>query len=136
MYYIYVCVYQYENLYITLTYLILALCSYLCNALPHNAKIKTFIKDMEPIMELGPDALIMADPGLILMVRETPLSLVHLENFTAATRAGATLMPLAPGWYHGPEDFEALARSVVDRALDHLGLPELVSRRWTGDEAE
>lgn len=73
---------------------------------------------------------------LVLMVRETPLSLVHLENFTAATRAGATLMPLAPGWYHGPETFEELAGSVVDRALDHLGVPELVSRRWTGDEAE
>ncbi len=73
---------------------------------------------------------------LILMVRETPLSLVHLENFTAVTRAGATLMPLAPGWYHRPESLEELASSVVDRALDHVGLPELVSRRWDGDEAE
>ena len=50
------------------------------NALPHNAKIKTFIKDMEPIMELGPDALIMADPGLILMVREHwPDTAIHLS---------------------------------------------------------
>jgi len=50
------------------------------NALPHNAKIKTFIKDMEPIMELGPDALIMADPGLILMVRERwPDTAIHLS---------------------------------------------------------
>jgi putative protease len=50
------------------------------NALPHNAKIKTFIKDMEPVMELGPDALIMADPGLILMVRERwPDSAIHLS---------------------------------------------------------
>jgi len=50
------------------------------NALPHNAKIKTFINDMEPIMELGPDALIMADPGLILMVRERwPDTVIHLS---------------------------------------------------------
>jgi putative protease len=50
------------------------------NALPHNAKIRTFIKDMEPIMELGPDALIMADPGLILMVREHwPDTAIHLS---------------------------------------------------------
>jgi len=50
------------------------------NALPHNAKIKTFIRDMEPIMELGPDALIMADPGLILMVRERwPDTAIHLS---------------------------------------------------------
>lgn len=41
-----------------------------CNVIPHNAKIKTFVKDMTPIIELKPDALIMADPGLIMMVRE------------------------------------------------------------------
>jgi U32 family peptidase len=41
------------------------------NVIPHNSKIKTFIKDMEPIIAMGPDALIMADPGLIMMVRET-----------------------------------------------------------------
>ena len=50
------------------------------NALPHNAKIKTFIQDMEPIMALGPDALIMADPGLILLVREHwPDTAIHLS---------------------------------------------------------
>jgi len=50
------------------------------NVLPHNAKIKTFLADMEPIIELGPDALIMADPGLILMVRERwPDMPIHLS---------------------------------------------------------
>ena len=50
------------------------------NALPHNAKVRTFIRDMEPIMELEPDALIMADPGLILMVRERwPDTAIHLS---------------------------------------------------------
>jgi putative protease len=50
------------------------------NVIPHNAKIKTFIKDMEPIIEMQPDALIMADPGLIMMVREAwPDMPVHLS---------------------------------------------------------
>jgi putative protease len=50
------------------------------NILPHNAKIKTFIKDMEPIIEMRPDALIMADPGLILMTRERwPEMAIHLS---------------------------------------------------------
>lgn len=50
------------------------------NVIPHNAKIKTFIKDMEPIVAMKPDALIMADPGLIMMARETwPDMPVHLS---------------------------------------------------------
>jgi len=50
------------------------------NLLPHNSKVKTFMADMEPIIELGPDALIMADPGLIMMVRERwPEVAVHLS---------------------------------------------------------
>ena len=50
------------------------------NVLPHNSKVKTFLADMEPIIELGPDALIMADPGLIMMVRERwPELPIHLS---------------------------------------------------------
>jgi len=50
------------------------------NVLPHNAKIRTFLADMEPVIEMGPDALIMADPGLILLVRERwPEMPVHLS---------------------------------------------------------
>lgn len=50
------------------------------NVLPHNTKIKTFIRDIEPIVALGPDALIMADPGLIMLVRERwPELPVHLS---------------------------------------------------------
>ncbi|MCG7893636.1 MAG: tRNA 5-hydroxyuridine modification protein YegQ [Candidatus Thiodiazotropha taylori] len=51
-----------------------------CNVMPHNAKLKTFIKDLEPIIAMGPDALIMSDPGLILMVRERwPEMPIHLS---------------------------------------------------------
>ena len=50
------------------------------NIMPHNSKIKTFIDDMRPVIEMGPDALIMADPGLIMMVRETwPNMPIHLS---------------------------------------------------------
>ncbi len=50
------------------------------NILPHNSKVKTFIDDLEPVLELGPDALIMADPGLIMLVRERwPEQEIHLS---------------------------------------------------------
>ena len=50
------------------------------NLLPHNAKLKTYLKDMEPVVEMKPDALIMADPGLIMMVRERwPEQTIHLS---------------------------------------------------------
>ncbi|MGF1759914.1 tRNA 5-hydroxyuridine modification protein YegQ [Photobacterium sagamiensis] len=51
-----------------------------CNIQPHNSKLKTFIRDLKPIVEMGPDALIMSDPGLIMMVRENfPDVVVHLS---------------------------------------------------------
>ena len=50
------------------------------NIIPHNSKIKTYMKDIEPIIELNPDALIMADPGLIMMVKEKfPNQVIHLS---------------------------------------------------------
>ncbi len=50
------------------------------NILPHNSKIRTYLKDMEPVIEMQPDALIMADPGLIMMVRERwPETEIHLS---------------------------------------------------------
>ncbi len=51
-----------------------------CNIQPHNSKLKTFIRDLKPIVEMGPDALIMSDPGLIMMVRENfPDVAIHLS---------------------------------------------------------
>ena len=69
---------------------------------------------------------------LVLMIRESPLSLVHAENILALTRAGATVMPLSPPWYHRPKTLGDLVEDTCARALDHLGLSELVPRRWTG----
>jgi putative protease len=51
-----------------------------CNIQPHNSKLKTFIRDMKPVVDLNPDALIMSDPGLIMMVREAfPEMAIHLS---------------------------------------------------------
>lgn len=50
------------------------------NIAPHNAKLKTFIRDLKPVVEMGPDALIMSDPGLIMLVRENfPEMPIHLS---------------------------------------------------------
>lgn len=71
---------------------------------------------------------------LILVPREMPLSLIHLKNMTAATEAGATILPASPAFYSRPETIEALADTVVARILDHIGVTparELI-RRWGG----
>jgi putative protease len=61
-----------------------------CNVMPHNAKLKTFIKDLEPVIAMAPDALIMSDPGLILMVREAwPEMPVHLSVQANTVNAAA-----------------------------------------------
>src|SRR3990167_8416116 len=50
------------------------------NIAPHNAKLKTFLRDLQPVIEMGPDALIMSDPGLIMLVREHfPQMPIHLS---------------------------------------------------------
>ncbi|MCF6281295.1 MAG: tRNA 5-hydroxyuridine modification protein YegQ [Candidatus Polarisedimenticolaceae bacterium] len=61
-----------------------------CNIMPHGAKLKTFLRDIGPIVEMGPDALIMSDPGLIMLVRETwPDMPVHLSVQANTTNAAA-----------------------------------------------
>lgn len=67
---------------------------------------------------------------LILVTRETPLSLIHLENMTALTRAGATIMPACPAFYHNPEKVEDLVDFVIDRILQHLGVDARLVDGW------
>src|SRR3954449_11498450 len=67
---------------------------------------------------------------LVLMPRETPLSTIHLENMLTVRRAGATILFLAPGFYHGAESVEQLVDFMVGRALDQLGLENTLARRW------
>ena len=70
---------------------------------------------------------------LVLLARETPLSLVHLRNMVAATEAGATVMPAVPSFYAGVENLQQAVDTVVARALDHVGLRLDLVPRW-GEE--
>jgi flavin prenyltransferase len=67
---------------------------------------------------------------LILVVRETPLSLIHLENMVKVTRAGAVVLPAAPTFYGRPATVDAVVDTVVARVLDQLGLPTSLAPRW------
>jgi 4-hydroxy-3-polyprenylbenzoate decarboxylase len=67
---------------------------------------------------------------LVVMPRETPLSDIHLENMLRLRRAGATILFLAPGFYHGAETVGDLVDFIVARCLDQLGLEHTLTRRW------
>ena len=67
---------------------------------------------------------------LVLMPRETPLSLIHLRNMLAVKEAGATVLFLAPGFYHGAETVGDLVDFVVGRAVDLIGLDVQLVKRW------
>jgi 4-hydroxy-3-polyprenylbenzoate decarboxylase len=67
---------------------------------------------------------------LVLMPRETPLSAIHLQNMLTLRQAGATILFLAPGFYHGAETVGDLVDFVVGRALDQLGLENALVKRW------
>ncbi|MBI4567076.1 MAG: UbiX family flavin prenyltransferase [Planctomycetes bacterium] len=69
---------------------------------------------------------------LVIVLRETPLSLIHLENMTRLARAGATILPAAPGFYHRPTRVEHLVDFIVARLLAALGLETSMLPEWTG----
>jgi 4-hydroxy-3-polyprenylbenzoate decarboxylase len=86
------------------------------------------------LVERAADVALKERRPLILVPRETPLSLVHLENMTRLTRAGAVIMPAAPGFYHRPTSIDQLVDFVVARVLDHLGIENGVGRRWASGQ--
>ena len=86
------------------------------------------------LVERAADVALKERRPLILGPRETPLSLVHLENMTRLTRAGATIMPAAPGFYHRPKSIDDLVDFVAARILDHLGVEHRVGKRWRSGE--
>ncbi len=67
---------------------------------------------------------------LVVMPRETPLSAIHLRNMLTLREAGATILFLAPGFYHGAESVGDLVDFVVARCLDQLGLENQLAKRW------
>jgi 4-hydroxy-3-polyprenylbenzoate decarboxylase len=80
------------------------------------------------------DVMLKERRKLVLVVRETPLSAIHLENMLAVTRAGAVVLPASPSFYSKPRTVEALLDTVVGRVLDQLGLPNDLAPRWGEQE--
>jgi len=84
------------------------------------------------LIERAADVVLKERRTLVLVPRETPLSLVHLRNLTLVAEAGAIVLPAAPGFYHKPEQVRDLVDFVVQRILDHLGLEVALVKRWQG----
>jgi 4-hydroxy-3-polyprenylbenzoate decarboxylase len=76
------------------------------------------------------DVMLKERKKLILVPRETPLSLIHVKNFELLLLAGATLIPANPSYYTRPATVEQVVDTVVARVLDHLGVPQKLVERW------
>ena len=84
----------------------------------------------EDVLLRAADVVLKEKRKLILVPRETPLSLVHVRNFELLLQAGAILLPANPSFYTGPKTIQDVADTVVARVLDHLGLPQTLVPRW------
>ena len=82
------------------------------------------------LVERAADVTLKERRRLVLVPRETPLSLVHLRNLVTVTEAGAVVLPAAPGFYHRPTKVSELVDFVVQRILDQLDIDITVAPRW------
>ena len=85
---------------------------------------------MQNLIHRASSVAIKEERRLVLMPRETPLSAIHLRNMLTLREAGATILFLAPGFYHGAETVDDLVDFIVARALDQLGLENVAAKRW------
>src|SRR6185436_2043737 len=82
------------------------------------------------LVERAADVALKERRTLVLVPRETPLSAIHLQNMLRLSRAGAVIMPAAPGFYNKPTTVLELVDFIVARVLDHLGVEHALSPRW------
>lgn len=82
------------------------------------------------LIERAADVVIKEGRKLILVPRETPFSVIHLENMLRLARAGVVILPPSPGFYHHPQRVDDLVDFVVARILDQLGVPHALMARW------
>ncbi|MFN0180775.1 MAG: UbiX family flavin prenyltransferase [Gemmatimonadales bacterium] len=87
------------------------------------------------LVERAADVTLKEGRKLVLVPRESPLSLVHLRNLTSAAEAGATILPAAPGFYHRPARLSDLVDFIAQRVLDQFAIDATLSPRW-GDPSE
>lgn len=94
------------------------------------------------LIERAADVVLKERRTLLLVVRETPFSEVHLENMLRLARMGAVIMPANPAFYHRPRSLDDLVDFMVARVLDHLGIAHELVPRWgdrlppdSGDDA-
>jgi 4-hydroxy-3-polyprenylbenzoate decarboxylase len=87
------------------------------------------------LVERAADVALKERRTLVLVPRETPYSVLHLENMLRLTRAGAVILPASPGFYHRPTAITELVDFVVARILDQLDVEHALGRRW-GDSPE
>ena len=76
------------------------------------------------------DVMLKEKKQLILVPRETPLSLIHIKNFELLTLAGTSIVPANPSFYTHPKSIVDLVDTVVARVLDHLGVKQTLVTRW------
>ena len=82
------------------------------------------------LVERAADVTLKERRRLIVVPRETPFSEIHLENLLRLTRAGATVIPASPGFYHRPATIDDLVDFIVQRVLDHLDVDVPLAPRW------
>jgi len=87
------------------------------------------------LIERAADVVLKEGKKLILVPRETPFSVIHLENMLRLARAGAVILPPNPGFYAHPEKVEDLVDFVVARIMDQLGVAQTLVKRWGEEKA-
>jgi 4-hydroxy-3-polyprenylbenzoate decarboxylase len=84
----------------------------------------------DTLLTRAADVMLKEKRALVVVPRETPLSIVHLENMAALARAGATIVPAMPSFYGKPQTLNDAIDTVVSRILDHAGVVHTIGRRW------
>jgi len=86
------------------------------------------------LIERAADVMLKEQRKLILVPRETPFSVIHLENMLSLARMGTVILPANPGFYHLPQSIEDVIDFIVARILDQLGVPHELMARWGEDD--
>jgi flavin prenyltransferase len=86
----------------------------------------------DDLVSRAADVTLKEGRRLVLCIRDTPFSRIHLENMLRAQQAGAVIMPAIPSFYHQPKTIEDLVTQYVYRVLAQLGLPQTKQFSWTG----